>query len=475
MASKYERPPGSGRWVLRAYVGRENGRDIYDYRSFEGGAREAEKAARAFQAEIDGRSIPATLHGSVGELLEEFYEKHAWKTSGAKNKAREDLDRYLIPHLGKIRLTRLDEKPIEDLYRGLQTPGPKCLSKSGSPLADSTLARLHTTLLAALNWAVKRKRISWNPANHVEVAPDPGSEILVPEPEEVGAICAAASGEFSTFVRIAVATGRRRQDILGLRLGDVKPHEPALVFDERVTIQKVGTGLTLTPNQARLLTLLAAEPVVSPEGRAAALLMERSGHRTVIAVTRALADLEARGFVERRREATRTYEVAITDDGVAALGAKEIGSVAVERLDKNKRAARIGVDQQTMAAVTAHIAFIQERAHRFSRAGLVRDAFLFSEDPRGSQPWRPDFASHKFAKLTSKLGMPYTLHSLRHFHVTELLTKGVDVETVAQRVGDDPRTIYKVYSHFRKPADQRAAEVIGALLDGTTRPTLRAL
>ena len=55
-----------------------------------------------------------------------------------------------------------------------------------------------------------------------------------------------------------------------------------------------------------------------------ALLMERSGHRTVIAVTRALADLEARTFVERKREATRTYEVTITDPVKVALLAARI-------------------------------------------------------------------------------------------------------------------------------------------------------
>lgn len=475
MASKYERPPGSGRWVLRVYVGMDRGKRVYDYRSFKGGARDAERAARAFQHEVDARAVPAVAAGTVGEVLEQFYAKHAWKTPGAKNKAREDLDRYLIPDLGSIRKTKITEKHVEELYEGLQLEGPKCRSKSGKPLADATVDRLHTTLLAAFNWAVKRKMISWNPAAHVEVAFEPAPAILVPEPEEVHAILAAATGEFGMFVRIAAATGRRRQDVLGLRLGDVKAHEPALVFDERVNIAKVGTGLALTPNQARLLALVADEPVTSDDGRAAALLKERSGHQTAIAVTRALADLENRGFIERERNETRTFRIAIMPAGEEALATKSVGSVTVERLDKNKRAARIGVDQPTMDAISDHIAFIQGRAQRFSRAGLVRDAFLFSEDPRGAQPWRPDHVSHKFGKLTKKLGMPYTLHSLRHFHITELLTKGMDVETVAGRVGDDPRTIYKTYSHWRKAADQRAADVIGSVLNAEGRATLRVV
>lgn len=110
MASKFERPPGSGKWVLRAYVGMDRGKRVYQVRSFKGGARDAERAARAFQHEVDARAVPAVTAGTVGEVLEEFYAKRAWKTTGAKNKAREDLDRYLIVY-GSEPPVRLQLRP----------------------------------------------------------------------------------------------------------------------------------------------------------------------------------------------------------------------------------------------------------------------------------------------------------------------------------------------------------------------------
>ncbi len=44
--------------------------------------------------------------------------------------------------------------------------------------------------------------------------------------------------------------------------------------------------------------------------------------------------------------------------------------------------------------------------------------------------------------------MPYiTIHGLRHTHATMLLRNGMSVNAVAERLGDDPATIYETYGH----------------------------
>jgi integrase len=64
------------------------------------------------------------------------------------------------------------------------------------------------------------------------------------------------------------------------------------------------------------------------------------------------------------------------------------------------------------------------------------------------------------------LGLDHVrLHDLRHFQATELIAAGVDVRTVAGRLGHaDPSTTLRVYAAFMEPADQGAAKVIGRLL-----------
>jgi integrase len=466
MGSKYEKNPGV--WKLRVYAGRDGDREVYLSRVFRGSARQAERALARLQIEVDERrNTRPTQTGTVGELLWEYYELHPWKSTGAKRKCREDLELYLLPHLGSLKLVRFDEKPIERLYRGLQASGDDCLAARGKPLSDATVRRLDKTLRAALNWGVRRKRIGWNPAGHVDVPAEPPSKIVVPEAEEIPLMLGSASTEFATFVRVAVATGRRREDLLALRLTDVKAtDELALIFDERVVLQKKDS--VLTSNRRRILEALEDDAVVDPAGGAAKRLAERTGHQTVPALTRGLCDLERDALITRQVTGRRTYRIEITEAGRASLGrartTEKASGILVELLDKNRRAARVSVDSETIEALLAHVEAMRDRAKTIGTR-LRRDAFVFSDHPEGAEPWRPDSTSRRFARLMEKLRMPYTLHCLRHYHVTELLTGGVDVETVARRVGDDPQTIYRVYSHFRPSADTRAAALIGSRLN----------
>lgn len=58
-----------------------------------------------------------------------------------------------------------------------------------------------------------------------------------------------------------------------------------------------------------------------------------------------------------------------------------------------------------------------------------------------------------------------TLHALRHTHITLLLTQGVDVITVSKRAGHkDSKTTLNIYGHFMKAKDQEASIILGALL-----------
>ena len=65
------------------------------------------------------------------------------------------------------------------------------------------------------------------------------------------------------------------------------------------------------------------------------------------------------------------------------------------------------------------------------------------------------------------------LHDLRHFTATQLIGAGVDVRTVAGRLGhSDPSLTLRVYSHVRG-AGRAAAAIMGEVLQGESRPSLR--
>lgn len=110
-----------------------------------------------------------------------------------------------------------------------------------------------------------------------------------------------------------MATGRRREDILGLRVTDVKTAgDHALVFEERVVLQKEAV---LTANQAQILEALV-EPIVDGRGGAAKLLAEKTDRA---GTDPGLFDLEGKGLVVREVKGRRTYRIETTEAGRAVL------------------------------------------------------------------------------------------------------------------------------------------------------------
>src|SRR5262249_14291849 len=112
-----------------------------------------------------------------------------------------------------------------------------------------------------------------------------------------------------------------------------------------------------------------------------------------------------------------------------------------------------------------------ERSTEVARAcgtELRRDAYVFSRDPEGLDPWRPGYVTLAFSRLRDELGLTgVRLHDLRHFNATNLLANGTDVRTVSGRLGHaDASTTLNIYAHFMQRADREAAALVGGLLDG---------
>ena len=127
---------------------------------------------------------------------------------------------------------------------------------------------------------------------------------------------------------------------------------------------------------------------------------------------------------------------------------------------------RVSLDPTSLGFLRDHRAAWDERV---APADLVvrEDAFLFSHLLDGSEPWRPDSTTRAFARLCRRAGIEgVRLHDLRHYVATQMLAAGVDVRTVAGRLGHrNAATTLNVYSHFLPEADRQAAGVLGRLFD----------
>jgi integrase len=137
----------------------------------------------------------------------------------------------------------------------------------------------------------------------------------------------------------------------------------------------------------------------------------------------------------------------------------------LEKDTKTHATRRLSVDRGTVAVLRGHRNRCEARA---SAAGVTSaaDAFVLSDAADGRSPWRPNRLTQAFARLRSPLGLDgVRLHDLRHFQATELIAAGVDVRTVAGRLGHaDASTTLRIYAAFMEPADQGAAMVVERLL-----------
>lgn len=136
------------------------------------------------------------------------------------------------------------------------------------------------------------------------------------------------------------------------------------------------------------------------------------------------------------------------------------GDWSVKRPKTASSHRRISLDAGTAEALDAHLTRIAARA---AEAHVVLDPnpYLFSPEPECSRPWRPNNVTLAFARLRTLAGVEgVRLHDLRHYNASILLSLGVDVRTVAGRVGHSNANItLKTYGHFMPAADRQAADL----------------
>jgi len=137
----------------------------------------------------------------------------------------------------------------------------------------------------------------------------------------------------------------------------------------------------------------------------------------------------------------------------------------LEKAPKSGEGRRISLDPHTLALLRQHKLDVTRQLVDLG-VPLTGDAFVFSVTPDYSQPRKPRSVTQKYRLMATKLHLHSTrLHALRHYSATELLTAGVDLRTVAGRLGHgDGTTTLRTYAAWVAAADRRAAEQIAELM-----------
>jgi integrase len=135
--------------------------------------------------------------------------------------------------------------------------------------------------------------------------------------------------------------------------------------------------------------------------------------------------------------------------------------VLMEKDTKTHQQRRVVLDLETADILREHHQRSQERTRALG-VKPAESAYVFSPHPDGHEAWVPDSVTQRYRRMTERLGIKTTLKNLRHYSATELLAAGVDLRTIAGRLGHGSggATTLRVYAAWTSEADQRAANTL---------------
>jgi integrase len=203
-ARKRQRGPS---WELRVEIAGRN-----HYRRVRGSEAQAEAALAAFRAELEDHGQPAALPSTrFGTWAETYLALRPELAAQTMESYRRILTRHLLPALGTRALNRITTGHAIDLQRALLAAGL-------APVTVAGAIRLASDVLAD---AVRARIIPANPFAYVRRVKAGERHRDVIAPEQFGALHRVAPGPIADLLRLGLASGLRRGELLALRWQDV--------------------------------------------------------------------------------------------------------------------------------------------------------------------------------------------------------------------------------------------------------------
>ena len=188
---------------------RPDGKAIRVHRSAKTRAEVVAKVEALTQVRREGGYRPTSQALTLGRWLEQWLtiievtrrpKTHATYSSHMR--------KHVIPVLGARRLAELDTESIEGFYLALRHTG-------ASP---HTVHAVHRELRSALNMAVQRKHLAWNPVTDAAVQTPDEEEVQPLGRDEIRRVLVGARERRNgSRFAIALALGLRQGEALGLQ------------------------------------------------------------------------------------------------------------------------------------------------------------------------------------------------------------------------------------------------------------------
>lgn len=242
-----------GRWVASITLENRKRKELYGKTR-----KEVQEKLKAALREQEQGTLVTGPQQTVAQYLDEWLKAHKQVIRPRSYERYEAIIRlHLVPKLGKLPLQKLSGQHLQRLYT----------EKLESGLSSTTVSAIHNMLHTALDNAVKLGILARNVCETVSPPRKVHKEMKPLSPEQARQLLEAAKGHprEALFV-LALATGMRRGELLGLKWQDVDLEQGVLHVRRALTRMPTGLGYKETEpktKKSRRSIVLASFAIVA--------------------------------------------------------------------------------------------------------------------------------------------------------------------------------------------------------------------
>jgi integrase len=412
------------------------GRRVYLRETIQGTDRAAERRARSAMArliaQVDSQRSPqssATLAHALAEFMRVSELEHTTRDS------YEGFIRRLIgPALGQVAVAKLSAQHLEKLYAELRRCRLRC---DRQPFVEHHTDQPHDCQQTRHR---KRRLHDCQAAGCRTIVRCRPHQCRPMSASSIRQIHSILSGTLSLAERWGWIGANPARAAKRPKQKTPEPHPPSPAEAARL----IDEAFAMDADWGTLVWLIMTTGI-------------RRGEACALRFADLAIDTDDEGMVEIRRNYVRRAGLDLLKD------------------PKTHQIRRIALDTETVSLLREHRTRVQTRLADL-HAPYSPELFVFTgtRTPDHTAPCPPDSVTHRYKAMADRLGITTHIHALRHYSATELLTAGVDLRTVAGRLGHGGggATTLRVYAAWVEASDRKAAEILASRMP--RRATRRA-
>ena len=404
---------------------------------------ETEAMYNAIQAERSGLRKPSKANLTLSAYIDQWLPT-ADLMPITKKGYRSILDRFVLPRIGDLEVTRIDRRAVQELLHELKA----------DQVGSATIGQVKASLGSAFSKLVQSGEINSNPTQGIKIKIKQADLSNVLDPDDFKAIVKHLPTEGAQlFAQFLVATGLRFGEATEVRAKDINFKTGELFVQRRVSdlgasyndgvrfvvIEATKSGYKRSLMLSKTLLHDLKAYVITKGVAKDDLLFPR----TIILTTGKLEDIRG----------TKSLRPFVKDGKLFQHGTLYSYTHGSCRCEWCRKAVRD--HRQAKATAEAQPKQAKQKPYQKPKQEPKQVSFIDQTSHLPRNMWRTIWNK---AIAQSAIGWLPRTHDLRHANATQLLKSGVDVHEVKERLGHRSIKTTERYLHRLRSHQSKASE-----------------